>query len=1000
MSFPQIRLLPLHCVLILVLLTTGSLFGQTPTPTPPLDTDGDGVPDHQDGWPQHKQITTPRVPESGYAVIRLGHGIGLAVNNLGDVVGQSFNDNGEPEAILWRLGQSPKFLGFFTQDQTLVRWSIARGINDARQITGSSTFSWDLNVSGEYPEPPSNPVWDYTSSLHAFLWQTGTMTELSDLSFGQPFDPNYPAPTGKGYSEGRAINRYGVIVGQSDTGLATQNTGWAWHLVDNTLLAVKFNGIAPLDLGIISLDGTSDAAAVNDRGAIAGSRQGAQEAFFQFSGQTQFVAAAPGTTYANGLNNLDHVVGVAGDSPSAFIWVPTSNLPENERVIDLGAMSLEAGLQYTSAGAINDSDQIVGSGSFGNTGIREPLLWQNGKVHRLNDLIGARLSVPLLSANAISQNGMIVANTGVSSDSEAFLLVPDELMVDANNDGKMSFTNAAVQNKDRTKRHAPYQFWVNDDRDEAEDDVPPEGLLDWTKNVIDRERDLEDFSRLWISFKGLTELARSPGIQFRLEWQPNDGGTTWRPADGNPAIKLFPAAEPDGGRKYLEKQNWAQLQASAPYNATYGLVRRDFPLVLPLGPDVLQGLTEEQPNLYFLFEGVARGKGRLVLKLLKNGQPLAEYPPLYMEIKDVKDMYERWTVGDVTEANASIFSSLDYQVWPTDTPVQKFGISERPLPDPTEDAEKDYILLVHGWNVSPFSKDSVGNTAFKRLFWQGYHGRFGLFRWPTFYFEGETAPVHHFDASEHRAWASSLGLLNLINRLNASPFGGRVRIVAHSMGNVVVSEALRRSQSGQIVHTYVASQAAMPAHCYDAATPPMTFGPGAGPTTPNVYANYWQPGATSRPDQWSDENRPSYMHPDYMRGKAMHYFNYFNDGDFALRLWKLDQQIKPDLGYSYSRQGAPPSVGFQRSGTFGVTWLAFPTDRYEIFSWAAESRSFALGAQFVHGVFNESGGNVNLGGPPFNYGRTRKFHSGQFADSNAQRGDYWQSLLTDMLGDR
>jgi len=374
MSFPQIRLLPLHCVLILVLLTTPSLFGQTPTPTPPLDTDGDGVPDHQDGWPQHKQITTPHVPESGYAVIHLGHGIGLAVNNLGDVVGQSFNDNGEPEAILWRLGQSPKFLGFFTQDQTLVRWSIARGINDARQITGSSTFSWDLNVSGEYPEPPSNPVWDYTSSLHAFLWQTGTMTELSDLSFGQPFDPNYPAPTGKGYSEGRAINRYGVIVGQSDTGLATQNTGWAWHLVDNTLLAVKFNGIAPFDLGIISLDGTSEAAAINDRGAIAGSRRGAQEAFFQFSGQTQFVAAAPGTTYANGLNNLDHVVGVAGDSPSAFIWVPTSSLPENERVIDLGPMSLQANLQYTSAGAF----------TFGENGSQRLRKWDRRSTAKLS----------------------------------------------------------------------------------------------------------------------------------------------------------------------------------------------------------------------------------------------------------------------------------------------------------------------------------------------------------------------------------------------------------------------------------------------------------------------------------------------------------------------------------------------------------------------------------------------------------------------------------------
>ena len=186
-------------------------------------------------------------------------------------------------------------------------------------------------------------------------------------------------------------------------------------------------------------------------------------------------------------------------------------------------------------------------------------------------------------------------------------------------------------------------------------------------------------------------------------------------------------------------------------------------------------------------------------------------------------MYERWTVGDVTEPNFPITSPLDYQVWPATTATQDPGPSQMPLPAPTTDAEKDYILLVHGWNVSPFGKEYVGNTAFKRLYWQGFKGRFGLFRWPTFHFEG-APPIHHFDASEHRAWESSLGLLSLINQFNAGPFAGKVRIIAHSMGNVVVSEALRRSQSGQVIHTYIASQAAISAHCFDATATPMDFG--------------------------------------------------------------------------------------------------------------------------------------------------------------------------------
>ena len=985
MSFPPIRRKPLLYLIILLLPTTPLLLGQIPTPTPPVDTDGDGVPDHQDGWPEHKQLSSSRVPELQYVVISLGHGIGYGINNRGDVVGESLNANGEREAVLWRLGQSPTFLGFLTQDQDVSRWSIAWGINDARQITGRSTYTWDVNVYGEYPNPPTYPVWDYNWAVHAFLWQAGAMTDLNDLSLGQSVSANAPDPTNKLTSEGRGINRDGVVAGYSHTNASAESTGWAWHIVYDAPHAAKFNGAGPIDLGIGPAGGMSNATAINDHGAIVGTGDYYQSAFFQLNGQTQVIAPAPGASVAHGLNNLDHVVGTSNNT-LAFIWVPTSTLPENERIIDLTEMNLAEGVSHAIAFAINDRDQIVGSGDGG------ALLWQNGKLHRLNDLIDFHPDPYLMNARAINQGGMIVANAALYDEGGVILLIPNELMVDANNDGKMSFTNAAVHNKDKTKRHAPYQFWVNDDRDEGDSDVPVEGLPDWTKEVIDQKRDLEDFARLWISFKGLTDLVKLPGIHLQLEWQPNNGRTTWGPEDGNPAIKLFPAAEADGGRKYLDKNNWAETQSSTPYNATYGLVRRDFPLVLPLTPAGLGTLTEEQPNLYFLFEGVARGKGRLVLKLLKNGQTLAEYPPLYLEIKDVKDMYERWTVGDVTEPNTSISSPIDYQIWPSNVATPDF----EPIPDPTTDEEKDYILLVHGWNTSPFDKTSTGNTAFKRLFWQGFHGRFGLFRWPTFYYTSHVPPPHHFDASEQRAWASSVGLLSLINHLNNGPFSGRIRLTGHSMGNVVASETLRRSQGG-LVHTYVASQAAIPAHCYDATIPPMTFPFGAGPTTPDVYGYFWQAGATSQPHQWQGESRPSYMHPDYMGGKAGKYFNYFNNLDFALAAWEGDQQLKPDNSYKYIDDGTPPATGFRRKMGSSVTWLTFPADTYEIFAWAAESRSAALGATSARGIFAETNrSNVDLQGPPFNYNFEPKFHSGQFSDSNAQRGIYWKRLLKNM----
>ena len=134
-----------------------------------------------------------------------------------------------------------------------------------------------------------------------------------------------------------------------------------------------------------------------------------------------------------------------------------------------------------------------------------------------------------------------------------------------------------------------------------------------------------------------------------------------------------------------------------------------------------------------------------------------------------------------------------------------------------------------------------------------------------------------------------------------------------------------------------------------------------------------------------------------MHGKATHYFNYFNNQDAALLLWQVDQQSKPDDSYKYVQSGSPPAVGFRRKVGSSITWLTFPIDTYEAFAWAAESQSVALGTLRVRGVFAETGGgNTDLHALPFNYGLDPKFHSGQFRDSNAQRGDYWQSLLTDM----
>ena len=83
--------------------------------------------------------------------------------------------------------------------------------------------------------------------------------------------------------------------------------------------------------------------------------------------------------------------------------------------------------------------------------------------------------------------------------------------------------------------------------------------------------------------------------------------------------------------------------------------------------------------------------------------------------------------------------------------------------DPTIPAENNYILFVHGWNLADWEKDAFAETAFKRLYWQGYKGHFGAFQWPTGYGFGSWKTVindpDNFDNSEFNAWNSATWLI-------------------------------------------------------------------------------------------------------------------------------------------------------------------------------------------------------------------------------------------------
>lgn len=585
------------------------------------------------------------------------------------------------------------------------------------------------------------------------------------------------------------------------------------------------------------------------------------------------------------------------------------------------------------------------------------------------------------------------------------------LNVDKNHDGTMDLS---WNGPDATSASSPFVFWANnnydryvldsDDNTFYDDDVqvqdspgtPNQATPDCNylnaagQRVISCARDLQDFARLWICGITTNLLTNLPaGSTVTLNW-----GDVGNPNSSNPTIDLFPAADSDGGIGYLTNSIAAENQLD------FSL----YPYIGRIGPGSNLVLNASQfannwAGNHFIWCGVGDGTGELNLTIADADGNILAQTTAYIEIVDIAQMFERWTVGDQTGV-APLTNALPAS---ENLPV---GISAFRY-EPPMDTNNPYILYVHGWNMEQWDKDRFAESAFKRLYWQGYQGRFGSFRWPTYngftgsFWQTLTDP-RNYDNSELVAWQSSTGLVNKLTDLNGI-YPGHVYVLAHSMGNVVTGGALRLAGNNQIVNTYIASQAAVPAHDYDETitTPYLlqftyTYPSGAlsylgsqnyGPSTPNIYGN------------WLTTNSAAV-------GRRI---NFYNTNDFALAAprWCFDQITKPDYippnnyyYYSGSLTDPAPWNHFYDSPILGgdgvlVDIVTNLNNRYTIMAYAAEPRSTALGATPSVGNLT---GNLNLisvwptdetGGDYTEH----FYHSAQFRGDCWQEWNYWNTLL-------
>jgi hypothetical protein len=519
-----------------------------------------------------------------------------------------------------------------------------------------------------------------------------------------------------------------------------------------------------------------------------------------------------------------------------------------------------------------------------------------------------------------------------------------KLQLDVNHDGTMDLSFGGPDN---TSQERPFVFWLNNDHDAPghggapDRELPcPPAAPDYLTGGIYSARDLEDYARLW--FIGLPPLSAANGYSVSLSW-----GTI---ASGHPSILIFQAWEADGGIAYLTNAFTAADQLnSSDYNRSIGTVSNS---ALAFPPDAFAG----GGNYHFLFEAAGVGSGQLMLTVSQGTNILAQ-TSAWLDLRDVKDMFEQARVTNVVTTFPAMRNTIN---------TSDFTIDHQ-LPTSSDEA-KEVIVLVHGWNNDPWQSENYAETMFKRLFWQGYRGRFVALRWPTL--SGETDPwtsLLTYNRSEYIAFRSATGASAYFDWLRARFLDYTINVCAHSMGNVLMMEALKLqlAAGSHSIDNYVLMEAAVPAHCYDTNAPvcPGLFTTETPPQTPDTYRGY--PGAIN-----------AALRP------GGHMFNFFNTNDFALAAWVGNQLLnKPQPPWYYMGPNLQPYL-------FPSTPV---TDPREVMAFAARPRSYAVGAQpGVDSVI--LGSEVDLAGA-FGFGREESDHSGQFNRAIQQVLNFYFTLL-------
>ena len=288
------------------------------------------------------------------------------INDKGEIVGQSFNDQLQARAFIWKKGRMSDLGAIEGPASGLAAFAI----NKHAVVVGSTTATGTV------------------APARAIVWDKKRIVDLG--SYQQSGGDTFALD----------INGNGTIVG-------------AGFNAARELLALRWLRGIPTALGTLA-DGrvAVQAFGINDHGQVvgylsAGGAAGFPHAFIWQRGRFTDLGTLPGTdlSFANAVNDEGQVVGQSLDTlventSRAFLW-------ENGAMLDLGKAA--ASHKRSDARAINKKGTVVGTSAGNRAGLA--WIWREGVTQNLNTLIALddpnRSIVRLVAATGINDHDEI-----------------------------------------------------------------------------------------------------------------------------------------------------------------------------------------------------------------------------------------------------------------------------------------------------------------------------------------------------------------------------------------------------------------------------------------------------------------------------------------------------------------------------------------------------------------------------------------------------------------